>query len=82
MINSHVAIKTINKASLFDLSPLDGEIVFSVDTNEIFVATKSGFVQIQSTKEESSKPLRPRICERCGGSMHSNICEYCGTEYW
>ena len=81
MIGSHIAIKTTNKTSLCNLSFLEGEVALAVDTNEIFVGTKNGWVQIQSTKEESNKQLHPHICERCGAPMHSSKCEYCGTEY-
>ena len=77
-----ITIKRTNRTSLSNLSFLEGEIVLTVDTNEIFVGTKNGFVQILSPKEKLNKQLRPHICERCGAPMHSNICEYCGTEYW
>ena len=81
MTNTHIAIKRTNRVSLSDLSLLEGEFVFTIDTNEIFIGTKNGFVQIQPPKEKLNKQLRPHICERCGAPMHSNICDYCRTEY-
>lgn len=33
-------------------------------------------------KEKEKKFIYPHICKRCGASLNSNICEYCGTNYY
>ena len=33
-------------------------------------------------EEKEKKFIYPHICKRCGASLNSNICKYCGTNYY
>lgn len=75
---------TTNTASLHSIqNPCVGELVYIQDTQELYVYGANGWAQITcGTEEKMNESFRPRVCERCGAPMHSNKCEYCGTEYW
>ena len=58
-----------------------GDIVFVMNTNELYVVNKNKeYVKIQSN-ELSHHRDRPTNCKNCGAVLTSYKCEYCDTEY-
>lgn len=58
-----------------------GDIVFVMDTNELYVANKNKeYVKMQSNALNYHRD-RPANCKNCGAVLTSYKCEYCDTEY-
>ena len=87
MINN-IRMKVGTKVQLSTKSNLDfryGEIIYCTDTSEVYMYNGNSLIKIadqQMTEMKDDKVLQPRICKCCGAPMHTNICEYCGVEYY
>lgn len=58
-----------------------GDVVFTMDTNELYISNKNNeYVKIQSVASSYHRD-RPTNCKNCGAVLTSYKCEYCGTEY-
>lgn len=41
----------------------------------------NGYIVNKEIKPEKKKTY-PTNCKNCGAVLHSNVCEFCGSEYW
>ena len=61
----------------------NGEYILYTSQKEWSVITVSPYGDyVVNYKEKEKKFIYPHICKRCGASLNSNICEYCGTNYY
>jgi hypothetical protein len=68
------------KKSLSNAPPIEGELYYSIDTNELYICIKGIYVPF--LKEENEPNNLPKNCVNCGAVLRTHICEYCGTRYY
>lgn len=45
------------------------------------VIKRKGLVPLSETAQIGVDLVKAKTCINCGAPLHSNICDYCGTEY-
>lgn len=75
-------VKT-NSVDFLSLNPKHGEIVYLIDTNQLYTyGSMDTWIRLSDMQQNDSKKPHPRTCEGCGAVLTSNKCEYCGSEYF
>lgn len=57
----------------------NGEVYYTVDTNQIYVHKDNDFIELSPGKVYSLPETFN--CRNCGAPVRSRVCEYCGTIY-
>lgn len=77
--NLHYFTNNIHNIKAYDVQT--GDILFVMDTNELYVANKNKeYIKIQCYEQNHNR-VRPTNCKNCGAVLTSYKCEYCDTEY-
>ena len=62
-----------------------GTVAVNSYTKDLYVYEGKDFAKIDGSISDTGynepKKIKPRICEMCGATLTSMVCDYCGTHY-
>ena len=79
---NNLAIKCVKEYTYYDSNNkrlLDGELIYSIDTQKVYTAINNKMVELFPSQENT--PPKLSNCRNCGAPVKGYKCEYCGTKY-